>query len=174
MTYNVFSGTLNHTHSLALVTQLKYALRTLTSTKCRYARQKCYFKPRLHDTTCCQAGCQSGFWQPAVSCIQPVDNRLNEQWLFVQHGCQTGCQTDCSVWQPVWQPVGCLFTRYSRLSNRLYNRFDNRLYRVNGVLSWKRKRSGDIIRNHSLSNPYPLLASWPTGVLWSCTAVDCS
>ena len=20
-------------------------------------------------------------------------NRLNEQWLFVQHGCQTGCQT---------------------------------------------------------------------------------
>jgi len=23
------------------------------------------------------------------------------------------------------------FTRYSRLSNRLYNRFDNRLYRVN-------------------------------------------
>jgi len=38
------------------------------------------------------------------------------------------------VWQPVWQPVGCLFTRYSRLSNRLYNRSDNRLYRVNGVL----------------------------------------
>jgi len=34
------------------------------------------------------------------------DNRLNEQWLFVQHGCQTG---------------------------RLYNPFDNRLYRVNGV-----------------------------------------
>ena len=38
------------------------------------------------------------------------------------------------VWQPIWQPVGCLFTRYSRLSNRLYSRFDNRLYRVNGVL----------------------------------------
>jgi len=52
-------------------------------------------------------------WQPAVSCIQPVvkpvvqpglagcqtgcttrfDNRLNEQWLFVQHGCPAGCQT---------------------------------------------------------------------------------
>ena len=27
-----------------------------------------------------------------------------------------------------------MFTRYSRLSIRLYNRFDNRLYRVNGVL----------------------------------------
>jgi len=92
-------------------------------------------KPRLHDTTCCQnrfyrlhrvykhstgfqtrlttgltngcivytAGCQSG-------CTTRFDNRLNEQWLFVQHGCQTGCQ-----------PVGCLFTRYSRLSNLLYN-----------------------------------------------------
>jgi len=39
-----------------------------------------------------------------------------------------------AVVQPVWQPVGCLFTRCSRLSNR----FDNRLYRVNGLLdcSW--------------------------------------
>jgi len=31
------------------------------------------------------------------------------------------------------QPVECLYTRCSRLSNRLFNRFDNRLYRVNGV-----------------------------------------
>jgi len=38
-----------------------------------------------------------------------------------------------SVVQPVWQSVGCLFTRCSRLSYRLYNRFNNRLYRVNGV-----------------------------------------
>ena len=62
--------------------------------------------------------------------------------LFVQHGCQTGCQTrltmttGCIVYtniKPVWQPVGCLFTRYSPLSNPLYNRCDNRLYRVNGV-----------------------------------------
>jgi len=36
-------------------------------------------------------------WQPVVSCIQTFnrlsngfDNRLNEQWLFVQHDCQTG------------------------------------------------------------------------------------
>jgi len=43
------------------------------------------------------------------------------------------------AWQPVWQPVGCLFTRYSRLWDRLYNRFDNRLYRVNGV--WEILRS---------------------------------
>ena len=50
-------------------------------------------------------------------------NRLNEQWLFVQHGCQTGCQTLLTTGLT-------MFTRYSRLSNRLYNR----LYRVNGVL----------------------------------------
>jgi len=29
----------------------------------------------------------------------------------------------------VWQPVECLYTRYNRLSNR----FDNRLYRINGA-----------------------------------------
>ena len=51
-------------------------------------------------------------------------------------GCQTrlttGLTTGCIVYTNI-QPVVSLFTRYSRLSNRLYNRFDNRLYRVNGV-----------------------------------------
>ena len=46
------------------------------------------------------AGCQTG-------CTAWFDNRLNEQWLFVQHGCQTGCTT------------------------RFNNRSDNRLYHVN-------------------------------------------
>ena len=86
------------------------------------------------------------------------DNRLNEQWLFVQQGCQTGCTTGLTtslttgcihgtaVVKPVvkrdWQPVECLYTRYNRLSkrfdnNRFDNRFDNRLYPVNGALkSW--------------------------------------
>jgi len=41
-----------------------------------------------------------------TDCTTRFDNRLNEQWLFVQHGCQTGCQT------------------------RFDNQFDNRLYRV--------------------------------------------
>ena len=71
------------------------------------------------------AGCQTG-------CITRFDNRLNKQWLFVQHGCQTDCQTGLRTGlTTAWMFV---FTRYSRLSNRLYNRFDNRLYRVNGVL----------------------------------------
>jgi len=101
-------------------------------------------KPRLHDTTGCQTGCQTALTtgcivyaniqQPAVSCIQPVVKpvvqrgltnrlndtvRLNEEWLFVQHGCQTGCQAFLTTgWMFVYtiQPV------------------DNRLYRVNGVL----------------------------------------
>jgi len=58
-------------------------------------------------------------WQPVVSCIQ-ISNRLSNGFD--------------NVWQPVWQPVvipvGCLFTRYNRLSNRLY--------RVNGVLWFRR------------------------------------
>jgi len=58
-------------------------------------------------------------WQTAVSCIHPVVKPVVKP-----------------VWQPVWQPVECLFTRYSRLSNQMYNRFDNRLYRVNGVSQW--------------------------------------
>ena len=118
-------------------------------------------KPRLHDTTCCQKGCRNGsttgcivyrysniqpviktvwqpVWQTAVSCIQPVAKPV------VQPGLTTGWTNSCSfntvvkpavkpVWKPHWQPVGCLFTRYSRLSNQLYNRFNNRLCRVNGV-----------------------------------------
>jgi len=44
--------------------------------------------------------------------------------------------------QPVVQPTGCLFTRYRRLSNRLFNQFDNRL------LSCKR----GIVATQTLSN----------------------
>jgi len=95
-------------------------------------------KPRLHNTTGCQtrcqtrcqtgltnccivytAGCQSG-------CTIRFDNRLNEQ-------CCSFNTVVKPVVKPVWQPVECLFTRYSWWSNRLYNRLDNRLYRVNGV-----------------------------------------
>jgi len=54
-------------------------------------------KPRLHDTTGYQTGCQTGCIVYTAGCqngcTTRFDNRLNEQWLFVQHGCQTGCQT---------------------------------------------------------------------------------
>jgi len=116
----------------------------------------------IHDTTSCQNGLTTGcivytniqpvwqlVWLPAVLCIQPVVKPV------VQRGLITGWTNSCSfntvvkpVWQPVWQPVGCLFTRYSQLSNRLYNRFDNRLYRVNGV--WQNKKTGtlrDVVNN---------------------------
>jgi len=89
-------------------------------------------KPRSHDTTGCQTGFQIGLTtgcivytniQPATGlttgcimytagcqtgCTTRFDNRLNDEWLFVQ-----------TVVKPVVKPVD--------------NRFDNRLYRVNGV-----------------------------------------
>jgi len=72
----------------------------------------------------------------------PFDNRFHNrlyrvykhstscQTVFVkpvvQPGLTTGWMNSCSfntvvkpVWQPIWQPVGCMFTRYSRLSIRL-------------------------------------------------------
>jgi len=113
------------------------------------------------------AGCQTG-------CTTRFDNWLNEQWLFVQHGCQTRLTTELTtgcivyaniqpvvnpVWQPDWQPVGCLFTRYSRLSNRLYNnRFDNRLYRVNGVLEF------DACPLQTRDNSSSVIRRWPTAI----------
>jgi len=71
-------------------------------------------KPRLHDTTCCQTGCQTDL---TTGCIVSTA------------GCHTGCTTrfdKCS-----WTNSGCS----TRLSNRLSTtgfidiRFDNRLYR---------------------------------------------
>jgi len=71
----------------------------------------------IHDTTGCQTRCQTG-------CQKVTKNR------HLGTGCQCGLTTGCIVYtniQPVVNPiVGCLFTRYSRLSLRLY--------RVNGVL----------------------------------------
>jgi len=77
------------------------------------------FKPRLHDTTCCQTRCPPGcivytyiqpvvkpvwqpVWQTAVSCIQPVVKPvvqpcLTTGWMFVY--------TINSVVKPVWQSV---------------------------------------------------------------------
>jgi len=72
-------------------------------------------KPHLHDTTGCRTGLTTGCIvytniQPGcltrlttglitgcivytagcqTGCTTRFDNRLNEQWLFVQHGCQT-------------------------------------------------------------------------------------
>ena len=34
-------------------------------------------KPRLHDTTCCQTGCQMG-WQPVVSCKRGIRTKATE------------------------------------------------------------------------------------------------
>jgi len=64
------------------------------------------------------AGCQT-------SCTTRFDNRLNEQWLFVQHGCQT-----VFVKPVVQRGLTTGWTNSAvhstRLSNRLSNPFDNR------------------------------------------------
>ena len=92
-------------------------------------------KPRLHDTTCCQTGCQTSCHTGlTTACIvytagcqtgytTRFDNRLNEQWLFVQPGwTNSGCLFNTvvkPVWQLVWQPaVSCKQTS-NRLSNLL-------------------------------------------------------
>ena len=117
----------------------------MTSSKLPYSYVG--LKPRLHDTTCCQAGCQTGWF----------DNRVNV-CIHDTTGCQTSCQAGCQIgltnglyrvysrlsnrlYNPVWQPVertvlfvqhGCQTGCQTRLTP-VYNRFDNRLYRVNGV-----------------------------------------
>ena len=58
--------------------------------------------------------------------------------------------------QPFVKPVECLYTRYNRLSNR----FDNRLYRVNGAL--------ESLVCLFCDHPFDL---WPL-VLWSVSSRD--
>jgi len=98
----------------------------------------------------------SNRWQPAVSCKQtsnrlsnrlsnPFDNRLvqpcwtNSHCSFnrlsnrvVQPVWQPAVYTIQPVVKPVWQPVVSCIQTFTRLSNR----FDNRLYRVNGALKY--------------------------------------
>jgi len=65
----------------------------------------------IHDTAVCQTGCQTG---------------LTTGWMFVY----TTQPFVNPVRQRVWQPVVSCIQTFTRLSNR----FDNRLYYVNGAL----------------------------------------
>jgi len=79
---------------------------------------KLQVKPRLHDTTCYQTGCQTGLttgWM-FVYTIQPVvkpTTGLTTCCIVYTACCQTGCQTGCCT-------TGC--------QNRFDNRFDVCLY----------------------------------------------
>ena len=89
-------------------------------------------------------------WQPcwtnshySFNCQTRFDNHVERTVLFVQPVVKLGCTSynrfDNRVEQQplflqpvvkrVWQPVECMYIRYNRLSNR----FDNRLYRLNGI-----------------------------------------
>jgi len=89
-------------------------------------------RPRLHDTTGCQAGWTTGmttgwmFLYDAASC-----SRLHV-WTTWMVGCWVAWIRPVEFIQPVGQPAECSYTQYNRLS--FYgNQLDNRLYRVNGV-----------------------------------------
>jgi len=86
-----------------------------------------------------------------VYTIQPVVNRLwnrlnkrfynwldNRLYRAYKHstGCPMSCWTACAVWQLVEQPAASCKQTFNRLNNRI----DNRLYRVNGVLERRRGR----------------------------------
>jgi len=77
---------------------------TAHATACDLEKSLRFVKPRLHDTTCCQTGCQTDLttgcivytniqpvvkpvWQPAVSRIQPVVKVVKPA---VQPGLTTG------------------------------------------------------------------------------------
>jgi len=63
-------------------------------------------------------------------CTTRFDNRLNEQWLFIQHGCQTGCQSGLTT----GLTTGWMFVYTIQLVVKpVVHRIDNQLYRVNGV-----------------------------------------
>ena len=55
----------------------------------------------------------------------------NMKWRAARNPVYTIQPVVKPVVKRVWQPVECLYTRYNQLSNR----FDNRLYRVNGSRS---------------------------------------
>ena len=81
-------------------------------------------------------------WQPCWTNRHCSFNRLPNRVVQPQPVWQpavydtAGCQTNRD-----WQPVECLYTRYNRLWSRVDNwfdnRFDNRLYRVNGASRWR-------------------------------------
>jgi len=62
---------------------------------------KLVLKPRLHDTTCCQNGCQTGLTTGCIvyTNIQPVVNQtrlptgLTNGCIVYTAGCQSGCTT---------------------------------------------------------------------------------
>ena len=118
-------------------------------------------KPCLHDTACCQTGCTTRF-----------DNRLNEQWLFVQHGCQTRLRTGFTtgwmfvytiqlvvkpVVQPVSQPVvSCKRgIRHLRLSSGLISTVDRSVTKLAASLHYYSKVAvyTNLLQLHTIFHP---------------------
>ena len=105
-----------HTHTWAVVKDecwLRFRSNLDISEICLQLSE--IFIPRLHDTTGCQ---------PAVSCKQ-TSNRLSNQLSATVRSTRLSNR----VVQPVWQPA--VYT-IQPVVKPVVNRFDNRLYCVNG------------------------------------------
>jgi len=127
-----------------------------------------YIIPRLHDTPVVKPAAKPVWTNSHCSfntVVKPGLTTVLEEQLFVQPGCTAGlrtgcihgtagCQTDCQTglttgWMLVYtiQPV----------VKTVYNRFDNRLYRVNGVKSSATAEVADrgVAKTHHLLGRYP-------------------
>jgi len=73
----------------------------------------------------------------------PFDNQF-DNWLYHVY-----CQLSNRLYNPVWQPVErTVAVRSTRLLNRLYNQFNNRLYRVNYHDAMKVQEKWNFIRSN--------------------------
>jgi len=107
-----------------LLAEVRCSCRESVVTRCYLC---VFLKPRLHDTTGLTTGCT------VVNVRQRTNSRCSFNQLTNRYDSRPAVYTIQPVVNPVVkrvsQPVECLYTRYNRLSNRI----DNRLYRVNGA-----------------------------------------
>jgi len=105
--------------------------------------------------------------QPVV--IPVVDTGLTTGCIVYTAGCQTGCTTVLND-QPLFVQPGVKPGCTTGLT-RLYNRIDNRLYRVNGVLHNLRTIKIFVIERAGFGEHFFIMLTWPkiateSRVLW--------
>ena len=103
---------------------LAYCLSSCLTDSARFA----IFKSRLHDTTCCQTGCQQSVGQPG-KCLytrynrlsNPLSNRIDNR-LYRVYKHSTGCKTRLTTGL-----TNCCIVYTAGCQSGCTTRFDNRL-----------------------------------------------
>ena len=101
---NLTQFDVNRPYSFATISN---ALRFAITSRCKKCKvHGVLLKPRLHDTTCCQTGCQTDLTTGCIGCQSVVQPVLTTGWT------NSGCSFNTvvkpvvkPVVQPVWQPV---------------------------------------------------------------------